>query len=89
MGTIAARDCQRLLTLTEQVTAAGLLASWQGLALRLRSGDLRLEDLQPSMRACHEQTAGFFELLVQDRALEPDLREAMQRIRDRYWVLYD
>jgi histidine ammonia-lyase len=35
MGTIAARDCLRILELTEQVTAAALLAASQGVVLRM------------------------------------------------------
>ncbi len=35
MGTIAARDALRVLTLTEQVAAACLLAAVQGVELRL------------------------------------------------------
>lgn len=36
MGTIAARDCLRVLTLTEQVAAAHTLATVQAVTLRLR-----------------------------------------------------
>src|SRR5690606_30847062 len=40
MGTIAARDCLRVLELTEQVAAAALLAVTQGLELRERQDTL-------------------------------------------------
>ena len=35
MGTIAARDCMRVLQLTEQVAAAAFLAMTQGIGLRI------------------------------------------------------
>ena len=40
MGTIAARDCIRVLELTEQVAAAVTLGSVQALELRTESGEL-------------------------------------------------
>ena len=45
MGTIAARDCIRILELTEQVAAAVLLAVVQGVELR---GNLR--HLKPCLK---------------------------------------
>ncbi|MFV0276875.1 MAG: histidine ammonia-lyase, partial [Parahaliea sp.] len=50
MGTIAARDCARVLTLSEQVLAAGILAACQGVALRLRAGELSRDNLKPPLR---------------------------------------
>ena len=88
MGTIAARDSQRVLTLAEQVLAAAVLASWQGVQLRLRRGELATEDLQRSIRDSLQATAEVFEFLEQDRELEADLRNAMQLIKDQYWDLY-
>lgn len=88
MGTIAARDCQRLLTLTEQVLAAGMLAAWQGVQIRLRSGELQLKDLQPRVRDCLEMTGQFFPFLEQDVELESSLKQAMIHIHERDWVLY-
>jgi histidine ammonia-lyase len=89
MGTIAARDCHRLLDLTEQVLAAGMLGNWQGVQLRLRSGSLEESDLQPALRKNLQQTATVFEFLKEDRAMEADLRRATQCITERFWVLYD
>jgi histidine ammonia-lyase len=89
MGTIAARDCHRLLDLTEQVLAAGMLGNWQGVQLRLRSGSLQESDLQPALRQNLQQTATVFEFLKEDRAMEADLRRATQCISERFWVLYD
>jgi histidine ammonia-lyase len=89
MGTIAARDCQRVLDLVEQVLAAGMLACWQGVQLRLRNGSLKETELQPAIRQSLQQTATVFEFLDEDRPLEADLRRATQCIRDRFWALYD
>ena len=89
MGTIAARDCQRVLTLSEQVFAAGLLCAWQGVQLRLIQNELTLPDLQPALQECLEQTGKIFDLLQEDRELESDLRNTIAHITNRYWVLYD
>ncbi len=50
MGTIAARDCLRILQLTEQVASAVLLASVQGLKLRIKSGEVKDETLTEPVR---------------------------------------
>ena len=74
MGTIAARDALRVLTLTEQVAAALLLACRQGLALRERQGELERRALSPTVRATLEATEAMVAFLEEDRALEPELR---------------
>jgi histidine ammonia-lyase len=89
MGTIASRDCQRVLTLTEQVLAAGLLAAWQGVQLRLNAGELTPGDLQSSVRQCLTQTSGIFEFLGEDRELDHDLHRVIDHIHTRYWTLYE
>jgi histidine ammonia-lyase len=88
MGTISARDCQRVLTLSEQVMAAGLLSAWQGVQLRLLGSELTQADLQPQLRAFLDHIGEGFELLRDDRALESDLRGAVERIQNRHWALY-
>jgi histidine ammonia-lyase len=86
MGTIAARDCLRVLELTEQVVAALLITVRQGVALRCR--------VQPDA-APHAPLAGMMEalgrdveLIAEDRRLEPELRVLLARIRDQAWTLY-
>ncbi|MES2117929.1 MAG: aromatic amino acid ammonia-lyase [Pseudomonadota bacterium] len=86
MGTIAARDCLRVLELTEQVVAALLITVRQGVWLR--------------QRACPEVPphAALAQMMVQlgddvrpvqeDRRLEPDLRLLLERIRAKAWELY-
>lgn len=85
MGTIAARDALRSLELTEQVAAATLLAANQGVWLRQRAGE---RDLPAPLAAMHRQLAGDFPPVIEDRALEGELRLCLERIRARHWRLY-
>ena len=50
MGTISARDCLRILQLTEQVAAATLLAAYQGICLRLRSNEINQRQLSDTLK---------------------------------------
>ncbi len=88
MGTIAARDCLRILTLTEQVAAACLLAAFQALELRQReegAAALKIsEDLELMWQDCREQ----FPLLVEDRPLERELRNFLSMIQEKRWAIY-
>lgn len=89
MGTISARDCLRILELTEQVAAAVLLASSQALELRLRSGELIQSHLVPALLQMKDSLFSEFEFLAEDRPLEGDLRHFAAKIRSRSWALYD
>ena len=84
MGTIAARDCIRVLELTEQVGAACLLCAVQAIDLRLQSGDLSQGNITP-IRKIMDQVHANFEFLTEDRPLERDLRQTLSLIRTRYW----
>jgi len=84
MGTIAARDCVRILELTEQVAAAMLIAVVQGVELR---GDQNL--LSAELQKTIAEVRAQFSFLQTDRALESELRQCIQLIRDRHWSLYD
>lgn len=86
MGTIAARDCLRVLELTEQVVAALLITVRQGVALRLRMQTDAV--LQPSLEKMTQLLGADIELIVEDRRLEPDLRVLLERIRSQAWELY-
>lgn len=85
MGTIAARDALRSLELAEQVAAATLLAANQGVWLRQRAESTVLPAALADM---HGQLAEDFPPLIEDRALEGELRLCLQRIRARHWSLY-
>jgi len=86
MGTIAARDAIRSPELTEQVAAATLLAAQQGVWLREQQADAR--PLPPALAAMHAQLAEDFAPLIEDRALEAELRLCLARIRAQHWRLY-
>jgi histidine ammonia-lyase len=86
MGTIAARDCVRINKLTSQVMAAVLLASFQAINLRLKKGELTLQDMG-QVEKTYNEVAGFFKPLEDDRPLEDDLRKALQLIEDRKFCL--
>jgi histidine ammonia-lyase len=86
MGTIAARDCLRVLELTEQVVAALLITVHQGVYLRCRVNPAVAPDapLQQMMAALGADVA----VIAEDRRLEPDLRVLLERIRSQAWELY-
>jgi len=85
MGTIAARDCLRVLDLTEQVVAAMLIAARQGLALRERMTPLALT---PAVTGMQANLAERLPLIVEDRALDKELRGLVDAIRGQAWDLY-
>ncbi|MFV0477609.1 MAG: histidine ammonia-lyase [Parahaliea sp.] len=89
MGTIAARDCQRILTLTEQVLVAALIAACQGVQLRLRAGELDEAALKPAILQCLHETTKVADFVGQDRPLDKELQYALQSVGERYWTLYE
>ncbi|MEC9482821.1 MAG: aromatic amino acid ammonia-lyase [Halomonas sp.] len=70
MGTIAARDALRVLTLSEQVVAGVLHAACQAVELRQRTGATPPVAIGRFLTQCREHVAG----VEEDRALEADLR---------------
>ncbi len=86
MGTIAARDCLRVIELTEQVVAAMLIAARQGLALRERVG-LNAQ-LHGSLAHMYADLGQRIALVEEDRALDRELRELLVDIRAQRWELY-
>ena len=86
MGTIAARDCLRVLELTEQVVAALLITVRQGVWLRQR--DYPELTLSPTLQAMQNRLGEDIPEIIEDRRLEPDLRLMLERIRSQYWDLY-
>lgn len=86
MGTIAARDCLRILQLTEQVTAALLIACRQGLALRLGPD---AAGLSAPLMTTYTALAQDIAFISEDRALEPELRQLVAAIQHEKWSLYD
>jgi histidine ammonia-lyase len=86
MGTIAARDCLRVLELTEQVVAALLITVRQGVWLRIRATPDVLP--QAALADMMEALAADIQVVEEDRRLEPDLRLLLARIRSKAWTLY-
>ncbi|SDI76732.1 histidine ammonia-lyase [Ferrimonas sediminum] len=83
MGTISARDALRVLTLTEQVASALLLASYQALTLRQRQeGGLALT---AGIAGLTDQVASEFDLVIEDRPLEQSLRHTLMGIQQGRW----
>lgn len=88
MGTIAARDCLRVLELTEQVAAALTLASVQGVRLRQQLADTNPAALMPSVESFMAGVAEHSAFLDEDRPLEAELRRMTDLIRQRDWERY-
>ncbi|MGZ5000502.1 MAG: HAL/PAL/TAL family ammonia-lyase [Methylomonas sp.] len=83
MGTIAARDCIRIIELTEQVAAAALIATVQGVELRGAA-----MQLGGDMKTTFDQLRCEVTKLTADRAMENDLRLCVELIRRQHWQLY-
>ena len=86
MGTIAARDCLRVLELCEQVAAALLITVRQGVWLRCQLAP----DAPPQAQitAMLAALADDIAPVVEDRRLDPELRVLLERIRTQAWPLY-
>lgn len=86
MGTIAARDCLRVIELTEQVMAGMLVSARQALELRERVG------LQSTLRdgpaAMYADLRARIPLVEEDRALDGELRQLLADIREERWNVY-
>ena len=70
----------------EQVAAATLIAANQGVWLRQRGQTAR--PLPAPLQAMHTALGEDFPPLIEDRALEGELRLCLQRIRAQHWGLY-
>jgi histidine ammonia-lyase len=88
LGTIAARDCLRVLELTGQVAAALVLATLQGLELRRRQGVPALERLSAEALAALAEMGAGFPFLEEDRPLDTTLRALCADLQACRWSLY-
>ena len=82
MGTIAGRDCLRVLELTEQVAAGLLIAVKQALELR---PDLQLS---ANIKIMFDNLNKHIAFIEQDRPLEETLRNLIKLIHNEEWKLY-
>jgi len=87
MGTIAARDCLRVLELAEQVAAALLITVRQGVELRLKLTPG--STLPAALAAMQADLAARIEFLDEDRALDASLAGLFEAIGRRAWSLYE
>lgn len=87
MGTISARDCLRIVELTEQVVAAMLIAARQGIELRQRVAGPQSE-LRDEPAAMYDDLRQRIPLIEEDRALDGELRGLLDDIRSERWTLY-
>ncbi|MEO7996366.1 MAG: aromatic amino acid ammonia-lyase [Gemmatimonadaceae bacterium] len=85
MGTISARDCLRVIELTDQVAASLLIAVRQGITLRGAVTTLHLTEAVQSFFAALESSMPFIE---EDRALDGLLRKTVSQIQSQQWALY-
>lgn len=86
MGTIAARDALRVLTLTEQCMAASLLATSQALHLRQVHDQLSVEEIGPEIARTLAWVGENFTPVIEDRALEGELRHLLARLQAREFM---
>ena len=88
LGTIAARDCLRVLELTEQVAAALTLAAVQGVRLRQALAEAAPVALTEPVVAFMQGVGEHSPFLDEDRPLEGELRRMTHLIREAHWALY-
>ncbi len=83
MGSISARDALQVLELTERIAASLALAAAQGVEIRVLRGEAKIE--QPGMKRLFEQVRSVSAFVTEDRALERELRAAIECIQTRQW----
>jgi histidine ammonia-lyase len=88
MGTIAARDCLRVLELTEQVVVAGLLSAAQALDLREADSSFDHAAITPVLAGMRDSIREQVAKVEEDRPLEADLRHMLALVRRKHWELY-
>jgi histidine ammonia-lyase len=88
MGTIASRDCLRVLELTEQVAAILAVAVRQAVALRDRTGAPGSARLAPEAAAFLADLQGLVPFIEEDRPLDRVLRDLTLQIQEQRWSLY-
>lgn len=89
MGTIAARDCLRVLELAEQTTAATLMASVQAIKLRIKQKEMKMIDLSDELKLFITDFSVTMPFLENDRAMDKDIRCVVDSIQAQRWKLYE
>ncbi len=88
MGTIAARDCLRVLELSEQVAAACLVAGAQAVSIRIRDGLLPESALPPALQRHVAEVQALCPFIDEDRRLDRELEALSGALRERRWTPY-
>ncbi|HYE47247.1 MAG TPA: aromatic amino acid ammonia-lyase [Caulobacter sp.] len=85
MGTIAARDCLRVLELTEQVAAAHIIACTQAVRLRLRDGGLKEAELGQRVGDFIKDAGDHVPFIDEDAPLDKALRGLCASLAAGQW----
>ncbi len=88
MGTISSREALRVLELTEQTAAALLIGCTQAIDLRIRMDEISASDVPSAVRTTMDEVRETSSFLSEDRALEPELRTLVKRIRNQQFTLF-
>lgn len=88
MGTIASRDCLRVLELTERVQSILCVATRQALGIRQRQGEAAQARLCEKAFTFLQSLIQQIPLIEEDRALDGQLNELTRRIQTQSWDLY-
>ncbi len=83
MGTIAARDCIRVIELTEQVCAATLFAFSQAVEIRIKKGELEESALTEEIRTLKKKVLNVAGFLSEDRRLDTSLEKIVEHITNQ------
>ena len=88
MGTIAARDCLRVLQLRTN-NSHNLLAVTQALHLRFQANQLSKSNISASLRKMYNNITKEFKPLTEDSPQEKMLRKFTGFIQNQKWNLFD
>jgi len=89
MGTTAARDCLRVIELTEKVAACVLPAFTQAIKIRMNTKAIHENEFSEGLQKTLKQVLGIIGFVDEDRALEGDLRQLIQMIQEQKITLDD
>ena len=81
MGTIAARQCVRVLSLAEQAATATLMAAVQGVRLRERAREVVVAQVSPQLHETVLEVDAIFPMLEMDRRLDHEMRTLLQYVQ--------
>lgn len=85
MGTIAARDCIRVIELTEQVCAATLFAFSQAVEIRVKRGELEESALTEEIRKLKSNVLDVVGFVSEDRRLDKPLEKIIELISNQHF----